>query len=48
MPVSLHTLARDLALAKPLHNVLLPVIANVTVISLALAFAWLSFKRQSI
>ena len=48
MPVSLHTLARDLALAKPLDNVLLPVIANVTAISFALAFAWVSFKRQSI
>ena len=48
MPVSLHTLARDLALARPVDNVLLPVMVNVIVTALALTLAWFSFKRQSI
>ena len=48
MPVGLYTPARDLALARPSENVLLPVIANLVAVTLALTFAWLSFRRQSL
>ena len=48
MPVGLYAPARDLALAKPAENVLLPVIVNLIVVTLALTFAWLSFRRQSL
>ena len=48
MPVGLYTSARDVALARPLENVVLPVIANLGTVTLALAFAWLSFRRQSL
>ena len=48
MPVGLYTPARDLALARPSEDVLLPVIANLMVVTLALALAWISFRRQSL
>ena len=48
MPVGLHAPARDLALSKPASNVLLPAIVNLIVVALALTFAWLSFRRQSL
>ena len=48
MPVGLYAPARDLALARPSEDVLLPVIANLMVVILALALAWISFRRQSL
>ena len=48
MPVGLYAPARDLALDNPSNNVLLPVIVNLIVVTLALTFSWLSFRRQSL
>lgn len=48
MPVGLYAPARDLALSRPSENVLLPVIVNLIVVTLALTLAWLSFRRQSL
>lgn len=48
MPVGLYAPARDIALGGPSENVLMPVIINLIVVGLALTFAWLSFRRQSL
>ena len=48
MPVGPYAPASDLALAKPSENLLLPAIANLGAVGLALTVAWLSFRRQSL
>ena len=48
MPVGLYSPAAELALENKAEDVLLPVLVNVVVVVLALALAWLSFRRQSL
>ena len=48
MPSGLYPAARAAALGLPGESVPAPVAANVAVIVLALAFSWLSFRRQAL
>jgi ABC-2 type transport system permease protein len=48
MPVGLYRPAQQIALGEPSTNIVLPAIANMAVIILAIVVAWMSFRRQSL
>jgi len=48
MPVGLYGPAQQIALGETSDNVLLPAVVNILAVALALVFAWLSFRRQSL
>ena len=48
MPVGLYGPAQQLALGKSSPDVVLPALVNIVIVILALVFAWLSFRRQSL